>query len=394
VDREWRTPHFEKMLYDQGSMARVLGELLASGAGGPDARWAAERLVEFLERDMALPEGGLASALDAEAGGVEGGGYTWSLRELEEALGDLFDEARRLFGFREEGNYAEEATGRPSGRNILHVPATLHEAARAAGLSLGELLSLVDRVAERIRRYHLERGLPRPGRDDKAIASWNSLAVWGLSALAPWAPRALELAERVASFLERRMMDGPRVYRAWRGEPYIEGMLDDYAHLALAMIALHEATGRERYMWLAYEAAREIPARFQGPGGELRIRPRGPVELQDTAYPSGYSAAVDAMLRLGRLTGDRRLLDAAERALRAASRSLAEAPLRYPYMLAALDFKLGPSYEVVVAVPREGAPAAPPVQYPGGGVRLPEAGGHPGVCALLEDRYYDLVGGA
>lgn len=358
VDREWRLPHFEKMLYDQGSLARVLGEALASGASLPELVWAAGRLVDFLERDMLTPEGGLASAIDAEAGGVEGGGYTWTLAELEEALGgELFEFARRLFGLSRGGNYLDEATGKPSGRNLLHVPATLGHASGALGMEVPELLSIIDRIGSELRRYHVEKSLPRPARDNKVLTSWNSLAVWGLSSIAPWEPRALGLAEKVAGFIESEMIDGTRVYRAWMGEPYIDGMLDDYAHLALAMITLHEASGKERYMVLAYEVAREIPKVFQDIDGTLRLRPSGPVELQDSSYPSGLSAAIDAMLRLGRLFGDKDLLDSSEKAIKSLSRSLAESPLRYAHTLIALDFMLGPSYEIVVSLPSRQIPS-------------------------------------
>ena len=355
VDRDWRTPHFEKMLYDQAAIARVIGELALAGAAGEPLRWAASKLVSFLEEFMLVEGGGLASALDAESGGVEGGFYTWTLDELEEALGDDFDLARRVFSFREEGNYIDEVTGGPSGRNILHIESRLDRLASALGIEVGELLGFIDRVAGRLRSYSRDRGREPPARDDKVLASWNGLALWGLSRLAEAEPRALDLAWRVARFLEENLVDGDRVYRAWRGEAYIEGFLDDHAHLALGFTALHEATGRERLLELAYDIARRIPERFQGAGGELRLKPGGPVELQDGPYPSGYSAAVHAMLMLGRLFGDSRLLESAVSALRAASHPLSSQPTRYSYMLVALDFKVNPSYEVVVAVESEGA---------------------------------------
>ncbi|MCE4610634.1 MAG: thioredoxin domain-containing protein [Desulfurococcales archaeon] len=355
IDRDWRTPHFEKMLYDQAMIARILGELELAGRGSPVTKWISRKLVDFLESFMMVKDGGLASALDAESGGIEGGFYTWTLSELEEALGDDFNIAKKIFGFREEGNYVDEVTGGPSGRNILHATARLEVLSGALGYRVEELLSIIDKIAGKLRSYAREKRVEPPARDDKVVASWNGLAVWGLSRLRYTSPRALELAVKVANFIEGKLIDGDRVYRAWLGEPYGEGFLDDYAHLALGFIELHEALGRERYLEVAYLLARAIPERFQGAGGELRLKPGGAVELQDGPYPSGYSAAVDVMARLGRLLGDEKLSEASLKALKAASYTLASQPTRYSYMLVALDFKVNPSYEVVIALEREGS---------------------------------------
>ncbi len=94
VDAAWVVPHFEKMLYDNGLLLRVYSHLarLAERSGAPDSsalsRRVAEETAGFLLRDLRTPEGGFASALDADTDGVEGLTYAWTPQQLREVLGD------------------------------------------------------------------------------------------------------------------------------------------------------------------------------------------------------------------------------------------------------------------------------------------------------------------
>ncbi len=347
VDRDWRTPHFEKMLYDQAVMARVIGEVLKRGQD-PVLEIAGKGVVRLLHGHF-MTEAGLASSLDAEAGGGEGLYYTLTPDEMKEALGDLYQEASKIFDFAAEGNYLDEQTGRPSGRLLLHIGEPIPRLAERLGLSVREALGVIERVAGRLRPVRLERG--PPGRDGKVIAGWNGLALWGLSALVHRGiPGALDLALEVYRRVASSLIDGCTVYRVWGGGgAYVEGMLPDYAHLSLGLLALHSATGRDDALELAHCIAREIPSRFQGSGGELRYKPGGPMEVYEGPHPSGYAAAVEVMWRLGGLLGDEALRESALRAARAIAGHVESDPLRYPYAAVALDLIRGPSLDVVVA---------------------------------------------
>ncbi|PZA21181.1 thioredoxin domain-containing protein, partial [Modestobacter versicolor] len=87
VDAGWVVPHFEKMLYDNALLLRTYSHLWrTTGAGW--ARRVADETAGFLLRDLGTPEGGLASALDADTDGVEGLTYAWTPDQLCEVLGD------------------------------------------------------------------------------------------------------------------------------------------------------------------------------------------------------------------------------------------------------------------------------------------------------------------
>ena len=86
VDERWLVPHFEKMLYDNALL--VPAYLHAWVVTGEERyRQVAEETVEYMLRDLALPEGGLASSQDADTDGVEGLTYTWT--EDEGVPGEL-----------------------------------------------------------------------------------------------------------------------------------------------------------------------------------------------------------------------------------------------------------------------------------------------------------------
>src|SRR3978361_1270929 len=87
VDAGWVVPHFEKMLYDNALLLRVYLHLWRS-TGAAWARRIAEETAAFLIRDLGTPEGGFASALDADTDGVEGLTYVWTPDQLREVLGD------------------------------------------------------------------------------------------------------------------------------------------------------------------------------------------------------------------------------------------------------------------------------------------------------------------
>src|ERR1700712_905806 len=90
TDASWVVPHFEKMLYDNALLLRVYCHLWRQTAD-PGVRDLARRIAvdtaDFLVRDLRTPEGGFASALDADTEGVEGVTYVWTPAQLAEVLG-------------------------------------------------------------------------------------------------------------------------------------------------------------------------------------------------------------------------------------------------------------------------------------------------------------------
>ena len=159
--REWLVPHFEKMLYDNALLAATyLHGWVADREPSATAAWRSRRSTTCCASSSSR-DGGLASAQDADTDGVEGITFTWTA---------------------EEGVAPELLRPFEHGRSVIR--GELDEETRA--------------------RLHALRELrPKPLRDDKAIASWNGLA---LAALAEAArrlerPDLLDAAVAVGEFL-------------------------------------------------------------------------------------------------------------------------------------------------------------------------------------------------
>ncbi|WP_205698997.1 thioredoxin domain-containing protein [Conexibacter sp. SYSU D00693] len=354
TDRTWTVPHFEKMLYDNALLLRAY--VMGFQRTG-DARLArtADELVGWLEREMRQPDGGWASALDADSEGVEGRFYVWRAAELREALGPQDAEAAVAWlGVTEGGNFVDPHHP-AAGLNVLtgrgpEPPAEQRERIRCALL------------AARGQRT-------RPGLDDKRITSWNALTVGALAhgGAVLGRPAWLDAARAGAEFLLSCLRDaGGGVHRTFnRGQARLDGVLEDHAFLVEALLDLYEATFETRWFAAARGLADVLLDRFHDPvaGGffmtaegatDLVVRRR---DLEDHPIPSGSSSAALGLLRLAALTGDRAFRDPAVSHLRLVHELAGQHPQAFAHTLRAIAFHTGPAREVALAGDPEGVAA-------------------------------------
>ena len=318
VDARWVVPHFEKMLYDNALLLRVYAHLARiAGPHAALARRVAEETAEFLLRDLRTPEGGFASALDADTDGVEGLTYAWTPAELTEVLGEKDGAwAAQLLAVTPEGTFEH-------GSSTLQLPADPDDPPRWRRIRSTLL-------AARKRR-------PQPARDDKVVTAWNGMAVLALAeaGAALGRPDWVAAADATADLLlERHVVDG-RVRRSSRDGAVgaAAGVLEDHAFLAEALLALHQATGAAHRLERAVEVLDLTLAHFTDAAGSGTSAPGGffdtaddaeallhrPREITDNATPSGAAALAGALLTASVLVDDpQRYRDTAEAALRTA----------------------------------------------------------------------------
>jgi uncharacterized protein YyaL (SSP411 family) len=352
VDAAWLVPHFEKMLYDNALLARAyLHGWQVSG--DPLLRQVCTETLDWALRELRGPEGGFASALDADSEGVEGKFYVWTPGELRAALNDdaLYAVAVAQWGVTEHGNF--------EGRSIL---------VRAGSDDDPPELPEIKRRLMPVREERV-----RPGLDDKRLTSWNALMLAALAEAGAVLERPdyLDAARNCADFLlrELRTEDG-RLLRTWKdgrgGRADIPGYLEDHAYLLEALLTLYEATFEPRWFVAARALADVTIARFVDDerGGffstaddhERLVARRK--DLEDTPIPSGNSAMALGLLRLARLTGE----DAYERRGRETIALLhpiaARHPLAFAHLLRAVDFLLADDVREVAIVgdPADTAP--------------------------------------
>ncbi len=321
VDERWLVPHFEKMLYDNAVLASTYlhGWLVT---GRPRYREIVEETIEYLVREMLLPEGVFASAQDADTDGVEGLTYTWTEEE-----GHAAGIPRDLLEPFEHGRFIVRGELDPGLRERL--------------------------LAERSTRT-------QPFRDDKALASWNGLA---LAAIAEAAYRLerndwLEVARGVGEFLLGPLSEDGLLLRSRRdGRASGTGYLDDYANVTYGLLELHVATGDVRWLLEAHRLALlaielfaddERGGFYLSPAGADERVPRTK-DLQDTPIPSGNSMLAWVLLRLGRIWGDDELERRAVSVFRLVEPALRRAPGGFAWMLCGLDLWFSPPREIAIA---------------------------------------------
>jgi len=344
TDAAWRVPHFEKMLYDQALDSLAYTE--AWQATGKDFyRRTAGEIFTYVLRDLALPEGGFASAEDADSQGSEGKFYLWSAAETRSVLGEAaFPAFNNRYHVSDAGNF-DDSDGFKTGENILYRSPTD-----------------VAPIGEAEKKLLAARDLRiRPFRDDKLLADWNGLMIAAL-AHAGAAFDNLEYiraAEKTASFILARMR-GPggtllHLYR--EGEAVVPAFADDYAFLAWGMLELYEATFDVIYLKQSLELMDGFVARFWDPvaggffqtaqGGKEAIGRKKP--LDDGSLPSSNSVALLLLLKLNRITGIAEYEKKAEAISRLYPAETGPDGISFGFFLSAIDFSIGPSFEVVVA---------------------------------------------
>ena len=337
VDAAWVVPHFEKMLYDNALLLRVYLHWWRR-TGSALAERIARETADFLLRDLQTPDGGFASALDADTDGVEGLTYVWTPAELSDVLGTDAAAAAALFGVTSKGTFDH-------GASTLRLPADPEDPVRWMDMR---------------RRLFAARGQrAQPARDDKVVTAWNGLALAALAEAGVLLDRPVYLtaAVRCADLLLERHLVGGRLRRVSRDGRVGEapGVAEDYGDLAEGLLALHQATGSAHYLRVAGSLLDTAVPRFgDGRGGfydtaddaeALIQRPQDPT---DNATPSGSSALAGALLTFAALTGSLAHRTAAESALGIVASVGVEQPRFLGWALAVAEALVAGPVEVAV----------------------------------------------
>ncbi len=306
TDREWKIPHFEKMLYDNGFLLELYAREHAR-TRDPQAARIVRQTADWIESEMTSPEGAFWSAIDAETHGHEGAFYVWTRDELLAALGEEnFAFLAPLLGFAGPPFFEDN-------RYVLHLPERLEEVARRRRMALEDLL--LEMSSGRVTLLFARGERERPLTDDKILADWNGMVIAGLAVAGKLLnePSYLEMAARAADFIlgTMRPAGGPLLH-AWRnGHGRIAAYLGDYAFFVRGLLALHEATGEERWLRAAVDLTGEQVRRLRdsstggffvaGASPDLLFRSK---DVFDGATPSGNAVAVLNLIDLARRTGD------------------------------------------------------------------------------------------
>jgi uncharacterized protein len=352
VDAIWLVPHFEKMLYDNAQLVQRYTEGYAK-TQNPLYKKTIEETLEFVQRELMSPEGGFYSALDADSEGEEGKFYVWSEREFDAVLTDVglgedSTLAKRYFGVSSAGNF--------EGHTILERSFPEEAIMQQFGLSQEELASKISTVQTKLFEARAKR--IRPGLDDKILTSWNSLMMAAFADAGRVLKRQdyIDVAITNSNFIRKNLYAGGRLKHTYKnGEARIQGLLEDYAYLGLALVSLYRATFDSQWLLLSLELADTITKHFADTNGgffstaddaeALIIRPKN---FFDSPMPSENAATAELLLILSRYTDNREWDNLATNTLKTMTEAMRKQPNGFASLLCALEIVFAPPQEIAV----------------------------------------------
>lgn len=330
VDRRWRVPHFEKMLYDQAQLADVFANAFAT-TRNELYRQVARETLQFVERDLMSPEGAFYAALDAETNGIEGEYYVWEARDIDTILGAQAEAFRDMYHVKDLSDFEH---GNVLWLNPAHLPGPAPNVVVS-----GTRSSPSDEFAlARQKLLDVRNQRPRPLRDEKVLVGWNGLMIGAFARCGKLLeqPQLVKTAERAALFVMTRMRDsqGRLLHTYTAGQAKLNAYLDDYAFVIDGLLALHGATADGRWLKAAVQLQEDQIRLFRDDAGggfyftsheheELLARTKN---SYDGVLPAGNSVSARNLLKLARETGEARYAKEARQIIELFAGNLQQTP--------------------------------------------------------------------
>ncbi|MFI5389971.1 MAG: thioredoxin domain-containing protein [Bacteriovoracales bacterium] len=265
VHSDWLIPHFEKMLYDQSGLIRVLSKLGLVNSN-PLVFDALFDTLEYLSKEMQSETGSFFASQDADTEGEEGIYFTFSEKEFEdllekdESLKKQKEKLKNWFGILPDGNFEH-------GQNVISLEPEFRDE-----FLTDEGWEIVRKVRKEILNERRER-IP-PGTDTKGVASWNFMLLASLCDVIQYCPippikaRAQELLNKGVkgsfdAFIIKGREDevGTAIRHTTTKEetvPYFE----DYVFFAEAQLRLWEITGNPDFKSNFFDSIQFIYSQF------------------------------------------------------------------------------------------------------------------------------------
>ncbi len=350
VDRFWKIPHFEKMLYDNAQLTQQFA-LAYETTANPEYRSIAEQTCEFVLRELQAPGGGFYSSLDADSEGEEGKFYLWG--GWDAMVADLKGTPDcelwgLVYGLQSqpnfEGKYFAPQPGKP-----------LSEWAKTKNLSYQTFSTMLAPTRQRLLQLRDKR--VRPATDRKILTAWNGLMIAALADASRTMDRKdfLAVAEKCARFvLSKLVTEEGRLLRSHAaGQSKQLGYLDDYAYLTYGLIRLHHAT--KDPFWLA-EATKwtklQLKLFVDEPSGgffftsiehpSLLVRFHDPT---DGVTPSGDSVTASNLQYLASHGGEQSMADTLRKLIQASASQIELNPRASVWMSAEISLWLDRTQE-------------------------------------------------
>jgi uncharacterized protein YyaL (SSP411 family) len=369
TDSIWRIPHFEKMLYDNGQLITVYAHAYQLTKNDFYKNILAET-ISFVERDLASPEGGFYSSLNADTEDGEGEFYAWKYDEFKKYAGG---ENARLNGEVGQGNLAAEyfnvvpEGNWEKGKNILYASNTPLQFSIIKKQLPGNFTSALSTVKKILLAERNKRS--RPATDTKILTAWNAIMLNGYADAYAATDNEAYLAKALANakFLEKNMlgkngslkrnyMDARPDGTVGRGKASIDAFLDDYAWLAKAFIRLYQVSFNKHWLTAAKQITDYALANFYDSqsgmfyytaanASNLVVRK---METADNAIPSSNAVMAAVLYELGVYFDSKDYADKSAAMVSSAVKKIIFVPAYYAQWCSLAGLFSHGTYEVVI----------------------------------------------
>jgi len=368
VDRYWRVPHFEKMLYDQAQLAVTYTEAYQI-SGDKYFGEIAKDILTYVSRELTSSLGGFYSAEDAESAlnandpheKEEGAFYVWEKNEIDELLGEDAEIFNYCYGVDAYGNAPQGSDPHSVfvEKNILYIAHSISEASNKFEKPTNKISEILDECKRIL--FNAREKRPKSHLDDKILTSWNGLMISAFAkAYQVFGDMSyLEKASSAADFIITNLYNkktNALLHRYRDGEAKINGTLEDYAFFTQGLIDLYESCFEEAYLETAINLTEKMITDFydndegaffdtSGKDKSILVRTK---EDYDSAEPTGNSIAILNLARLSYLTGNNDWYDKAYNSVLAFADKLSKMPYAMPQMLVALENVLFKPKQIVI----------------------------------------------
>ena len=280
TDKEWSSPHFEKMLY---SNAQILSSYLKAYKilHNKNFKSLIIQSIEEIDKHFQNKLGLYYGASDANSNGMEGGYYVFRYDLLLDKLilkGIKKDNAMNVLNYldiKPDGNYDSEY-------------ALPHLTSVKKPKNFGKIVAIIKNIKEK-RDF--------PFVDKKTITSWNAMMIktkLKASVINPlYKKEALFSLKNLLKTMQKN--DGSLYHQTYdTNKPKQNGLLEDYAYLSDTLLSAYEITLNGKYLQKAESLTNEAIKRFYKNGRWYLDEEKMTVADGDDSY---YTAPLSVMMK-------------------------------------------------------------------------------------------------
>ena len=345
TDREWKVPHFEKMLYDN---ALILSIMCTSYkvTKNKNIFEAIIKTFEFLNNEIKNKENLFYSTQDADSEGEEGTYYLWSYEELEKILSsDEFKIIKTHWDISEEGDL--------DGKNILNINKSPQDISNEQNIAYNDVTQTIDKVKKDLLEIREKR--IKPNTDEKIITSWNSLLITSFCNMYNISndDKFLDQAKKTADSVLKFCVKNDQLMHTSEGQ---NSFLEDYSYFVNSLFEIYNSSLDPYWYNLAKEFSIETISKFWSSeeklffdsleDTDLIIRPKG---FFDPMVPNPAAIASQNIYKLYRFTGDEKYFEIVGDSIKKVSGFLNKSPLDVPSWFNLYFQMQEQSYEIVVS---------------------------------------------